>query len=432
LRQEHRDVPSDVVSAAAASSLPIPDPQSRLRYGAFAYRDFRLLWFGLIISNTGSWMQYLAQGWLVVELAQTAERGALYLGLVGLVRSVPVILLSGFAGTLADRTDRRKILVAAQIVMGGSALALGLLVAAHVAQIWMVMLFAAISSAGSSFDAPTRQSMVPMIVGKEELMNAIGLNSAAFNGPAIVGPALAGVLVAEIGLAPCFFLNAASYVAVIVAIVLMSPKPPIGSDRRAGIWHEMLEGLHYMRKSGPIFAIIGLSTIVAIVARPYIQLLPAFSKGVIGGGPAALGVLGSAAGAGALSGSIGTAFLGLRRGRGLLMIACAFFAGAALAVFSQTKTTLEAAAALFFLGISIMLFMGLTNTLLQSYSPIEMRGRVMSIYTMVFLGLMPLGTWLLGTVAGFTTLRATLTAAGITIVVVAIVASTRKDLRALQ
>jgi len=423
-------VPADVIIDPA---LEEPSLRTRSRFGALAYREFRLLWSGLLVSNTGSWMQYLAQGWLVVELASSPSRGALYLGLVGLVRAAPVLLLSGFAGALADRMDRRRILVIANGVMGLSALALGLLVQFGVARIWEVMVFAAISSAGASFDAPTRQSLVPLIVNKRDLMNAIGLNSAAFNGPAIVGPAVAGVLVASIGIAPCFFINAASYVAVIVAIGMMTAKPPVAGVHRPGVWHEMIAGLRYMHGSGAPFAILMLSTIFAIVARPYIQLLPAFAKGVIGGGPASLGVLGSAAGAGALAGSIVTAFIGWRRHRGKLLLFCGAAAGIALAVFGETRTVLWAALALVLLGCATMLFMGMANTLLQTYTRIEMRGRVMALYTMTFLGLMPLGTWVLGSAASVTSLPSTFAAAGALIVAAtAVVAYTAVDLRRLD
>jgi MFS family permease len=427
---ESANVPPEITIDATAG---VPSAQSRSKYGALAFREFRLLWAGLIISNTGSWMQYLAQGWLVVELAENASKAALFLGLVGLVRALPVLLLSGFAGALADRMDRRKILVFAQTVMGSSALVLGVLVTFGVARIWEVMLLAAISSAGAAFDAPTRQSMVPLIVGRQELMNAIGLNSAAFNGPAIIGPAIAGVLVATIGLAPCFFINAASYVAVLVAVGLMTPKPPIARDGRPGIWHEMVEGGRYVLESRPALGIIVLSTIVALVARPYIALLPAFAKSVVGGGPAALGLLGSAAGAGALGGSITTAFLGLRHHRGVLLLTCAAASGAALTGFAFTRSEVWAAAALIILGCAIMLFMGMANTLLQTYTSIEMRGRVMSLYTMTFLGLMPLGTWLLGSAASITSLPATLAVAGGVIVAVAAGAALgARDLRSLE
>jgi MFS family permease len=423
-------VPADSTIDPALQS---PHIDSRAKFGALAYREFRLLWSGLIVSNTGSWMQYLAQGWLVVELANSARQGAFYLGLVGLVRAVPVLLLSGVAGTLADRMDRRRILVIAQAVMGTSALLLGLLVQFGAARIWEVMILAAISSTGAAFDAPTRQSLVPLIVHKRDLMNAIGLNSAAFNGPAIIGPAIAGVLVASIGVAPCFYINAVSYVAVIAAILMMTPKPPVGNIHRPGIWQEMVEGVRYMHASGAPFAILILSTIVAIVARPYIQLLPAFAKGVIGGGPTALGVLGSAAGAGALTGSIVTAFIGMRRHRGLLLLGSAAASGVTLVIFGATRSIVPAAIALVALGASIMLFMGMANTLLQTYTRIEMRGRVMSLYTMTFLGLMPLGTWLLGSAAGLSSLPATFVAAGGTIAIVAGVAAWKAtDLRALD
>ena len=384
--------------------------------GAFAYRDFRLLWTGLLVSNTGSWMQYLAQGWLVVQIADSASRGAFYLGLVGLVRAAPVLLLSGIAGTLADRVERRRILVFAQIVMGGSALALGILAATGTARIWEVMAAAAVSSAGSAFDAPTRQSLVPLIVGKRALMNAIGLNSAAFNGPAILGPALAGVVVAAVGIVPCFYINAASYVAVLVAVWMMAPRPPVGRDRRSGFRADLLAGLRYVRASRPVFALLVLSFVFAIIARPYIQLLPAFAKGVLGAGPAALGALGSSAGAGALCGSIVTAFIGWQRRRGVLLLVSGAVSGLALAAFALTREIGPACAALVLLGGTIMLFMGMANTLVQSHTDLAMRGRVMSLYTMTFLGMMPLGTWLLGTIASFITLPVTLTAAGALIV----------------
>lgn len=429
LRKKFANVPAD----ATLDPLLEQPASGRSRFGALAYREFRLLWSGLLISNTGSWMQYLAQGWLVVELAMNARQGALYLGLVGLVRAVPVLLLSGVAGTLADRMDRRRILVVAQAVMGTSALALGLLVQFGAARIWEVMVLAALSAAGGAFDAPTRQSLVPLIVARRDLMNAIGLNSAAFNGPAIIGPAIAGVLVASIGVAPCFYINAASYVAVLVAIGMMTPKPPVGNVHRPGIMHEMLEGVRYMHRSGGPFTILILSTIVAIVARPYIQLLPAFAKGVVGGGPAALGVLGSAAGAGALTGSVITAFIGAHRHRGRLLLWSAASSGAALAAFGLTHTVATAAIALIALGASIMLFMGMANTLLQTYTRIEMRGRVMALYTMTFLGLMPLGTWVLGSVASVSSLQGTFVGAGIVIAGLAAVAAVNsRELRALN
>jgi len=402
-----------------------------VKLGALGYREFRLLWFGLILSNTGSWMQMLAQGWLVVELADSPTLGPLYLGLVGLVRAVPVLALSGVAGAVADRVDRRRLLIVTQIVMGVSALVLGLLVQFKAVHVWHVMVMAAISSAAAAFDAPTRQSMVAQLVSKDDLMNAIGLNSAAFNGPAVIGPALGGIAVGAVGLPACFFINAFSFIAVLIALTRMTAKPPRRSGNRSGIWQEVAEGIRYVRGNSIVLSIIGLSAVLAIVARPYIQLLPAFAKSVTGGGPKGLGILMAAAGAGALGGSIATALIGIRHGRGLLFLGSAGAAGIALTLFSVTRSLAESASMLLLLGGAIMIFMGMANTLLQTYTPFEMRGRVMSMYTMIFLGFMPLGSWLLGSAASLTSLPRTFTWAGAAIVVATALAGRRRELRDL-
>jgi predicted MFS family arabinose efflux permease len=401
---------------AATEQDPLLTPQSppgAARFGALAYREFRLLLFGLAISNTGSWMASLAQGWLVVELAPSPALAPFYLGVIGFVRAIPVVLLSGFAGTIADRVDRRRLLIVSQIVLGLCALALAVLAQLHLVKIWHVIVLAAVSAAALSFDAPARQSMIPLLVGPRELMNAIGLNSAAFNGPGIIGPAIGGILVSTVGVADTFYLNAASYAAVLVALLLMTPKPPVPAKGRAGIWHELIAGLRYVRAQPTILTLFVLALLVSVVARPYIQLLPAFVKTTILGGPSALGLLMAASGAGALCGSIATAFIGNTRHRGGLAISCAILGGLALFCFALTRHILGGALVLVALGASIMLFMGMTNTLLQTYTSLEMRGRVMALYTMVFLGFMPFGAWLLGTVATFTTLPSTLAVAGL-------------------
>lgn len=390
----------------------VQSPPGAERWGALAYREYRLLWLGLIISNTGSWMATLAQGWLVVELAPSPALGPFYLGVIGFVRAMPALLLSGVAGTIADRVDRRRLLIVTQLVLGISGLLLAVAAQTHHVKIWHVVVLAGLSACALTFDAPTRQSLVPHLVGPRELMNAIGLNSAAFNAPGIVGPALAGILVSTVGVATTFYLNAISFGAVIVALLLMTPKPPVPVGQRLGIWHELMAGLRYVRGQASILRLFLLAFLVSIVARPYIQLLPAFVKSTIKGGPDSLGVLMAASGAGALAGSVAVAFIGARRHRGRMVVVCATVAGLSLAVFSQTKVVWAGALVLLALGASIMLFMGMTNTLLQSYTPLEMRGRVMALYTMIFLGFMPLGSWLLGTIATFATLPLTLAVAG--------------------
>ncbi|MBC5806669.1 MAG: MFS transporter [Candidatus Eremiobacteraeota bacterium] len=405
-------------------SEPGSTPIISRRFGALAYKEFRLLWAGLLVSNTGSWMATLAQGWLVVELSPNQTLAPFYLGLVGFVRAIPVFLLSGVAGTLADRVDRRRLLIISQSALGISALALAILSQLHVVKIWHVLVLAAVSAAGLSFDAPTRQSLVPHLVPKGQLMNAIGLNSAAFNGPAIIGPALGGILVSTVGVADCFYINALSYGAVLLALGAISPKPPLLDVERRGIWHEMLDGLRYVRSQPAILAIFALAVLMSIVARPYIQLMPAFAKGVIHRGADGLGILMAVSGAGALGGSIATAFIGAQHRRGILMLSSGIASGAALFCFALTRNVLSASCALVVLGAAIMLFMGMTNTLLQTHTPLVMRGRVMSLYTMIFLGFMPLGAWLLGSAATLTSLPSTLAIAG-ALVLVASAAMTR-------
>ena len=385
------------------------------RFGALGYREFRLLWVGLIISNTGSWMASLAQGWLVVELAPKPALAPFYLGVVGFVRAAPALLLSGFAGTIADRVDRRRLLIVSQLTLGLSALVLATLAQTHIVQIWQVVLMAGISAAAQTFDAPTRQSLVPLLVGPADLMNAIGLNSAAFNGPGIIGPAIGGILVSTVGVATTFYLNALSFGAVIIALLLMTPKPPVRVAARPGVWRELLDGLSYVRGKPPILALFLLAFLFSMVARPYIQLLPAFVKAAVHGGPDALGAMMAGSGVGALGGSIAVAFVGTRHHRGRIATVCATLAGLALFGFSLTRTTLVGALVLVALGACVNLFMGMTNTLLQVHTTLEMRGRIMALYTMIFLGFMPLGSWLLGSIAALTTLPLTLGVAGIVV-----------------
>lgn len=418
-------------SQAVRDELHEDPPLDRARFGAFSYRDFRLLWFGLLVSNVGSWMQMLAQGWLVVQLSNSAAEGSFYLGMVGLVRSAPVLALSGFAGALADRHDRRRILAITQTLMGASALVLGILVELHAAKIWHVMIMAAISAGANAFDAPTRQAMLPQLVGPRDLMSAIGLNSAAFNGPALVGPALGGLLVAAVGIAPCFFINAASYGAVLVALAMMRPQPPANVVGKKSLLGDAVDGFTYVGREPRLLAIFALLSLVGFVARPYLQLLPAFIKAVLAGGPQELGIVMGAAGGGALAGSLITALMGISRGRGALMIGSAAVAGAVLVWFSTTTSVWPACAALVLLGGSIMLFMGMSNTLIQTYTPAEMRGRVISIYTMTVLGFMPLGSGLLGWVASLTSLPITFAVSGALVVLAAIAIAMRRDVRAL-
>ncbi len=426
-------MPSSFEEASASQEAldDQPSPHARTRFGALAYREFRLLWFGLLVSNTGGWMAILAQGWLVVQLAPNASLASLYLGLVGFARAIPVFALSGVAGALADRRDRRRILAVCELLLGLLTLLLGILAQTGVVRVWQVLLIAALSAAASAFEAPTRQSLVSVLVGKRELMNAIGLNSAAFNGPAIIGPALGGLIVNAYGVADCFYINAASYMAVYAAVLLMKPKPPFNALPETDIWSDVIEGFRYVRANALIFAVVVLSALQALIGRPYIQLLPAFSKAQLGAGARELGILLAVSGAGALVGSIATAFIGGRAPRGRLLIASAAASGALLALLGAMHTLWSAATVLLALGVAAMLYLGTANTILQTHTPIAMRGRVMSIYTMIFLGFMPLGSWLLGSIASVTSLPVAFALGGVALIVAVAITARRPDIRAL-
>lgn len=389
------------------------------------------MWSGLIVSNLGGWMQILAQGWLVVQLAHTASEASVFLGFVGLARALPIFLFSFMAGTIIDRSDRRAILMVTQSALALCSIALAVLTQLHVITLWHVLALSLLLSTAQAFDAPARQSMIPMLVGKDDLMNAIGLNSTAFNAPAVIGPALGGLVVTAVGIAPCFYINAASYVAVLAAVALIKPKPAPLVDHSAGLWRETVDGLRAVRADAVVFAIVMLSAVLALAVRPYLQLMPELVKDVLHGSANTLGLLMAASGVGALAGALATALLGLRANRGALLLWCAGASGALLVALSFARPLPLAAAAALLLGAAVLFFMGLANTLLQTYTPMERRGRVMSLYTMTFLGFMPLGTWLLGSLAALSSLPLTLAGGGVAMLVVALLATRDRRLRTL-
>ncbi len=361
------------------------------RFAALDVPVFRNYFFATIISNIGSWMQILAQGWLILQLTDSP----FYLGLVGLVRAVPTIALSLVGGVLADRFPRTRILMITQTVMALSSLAIALLTIAGLITVWHILAISFISSVFFAVDNPTRQALVPDLVGRERLASAIGLNSAAWNAAAIIGPSVAGILIAVISISGAFFLNAASYIPVIIAVAMI---PPI--ERRARTSHSMLrqlgDGLGYIRSDRAIWGILLLIAIPSIAARPYTQMMPVFARDVLGLGATGFGVLMAASGIGALAGALVTASLGGFSHRGWLLVSVTIGLGVSLLGFSQSTWIVASLALVVVVGLTSTLMMSLANTLLQGLVPDAMRGRVMSVYTLIAGGLMPLGSMLLG------------------------------------
>lgn len=366
---------------------------------ALRYRDFRLFWAGMVISNVGSWMQLYGLGYLVVQLAirdGTPQLAALYIGLLGLARALPSLAFGLFGGVVADRTDRRRLLLVTQVAATLNALLLAVLTITGLVNIVAVIAIGAIGSTIFSFDAPTRQAMVPRLVGERDLVSAIGLNSVAFNGAQLVGPVLGGILYIPFGLGGLFMINALSFLAVIAALLLMRPVPVAARRRDVTMLQSIYEGLGYVRRDTVVRWIMVLTASAALLTRPWIQLLPAFTEQILRVGAVELSWLMGASGAGALGGALVTASLGNLRRRGLLLVTSASAMAGLVAVFALQRSLVVALPILALVGFATMLFMGMSNTLVQTRTPDDLRGRVMSVHTMVFLGVMPLGTLLLG------------------------------------
>ncbi len=376
----------------------------------FRFRDFRLLWSGLLVSNLGTWMQFTALGYYVASLAPNGKIGSLDIGLIGAARAIPVLLLSPIAGVVADRYPRRNVLFVTNTVTAVLSFAVFLLVLSGHAPLWALMITSGLQAGTQSFDAPARQSWVPLMVPREYVGGAIGLNSVAFNAPSVVGPPLAGIVIATIGVAPCFLVNAIATFGVLVALAFMKPAPP-SSTRRGNVVGAILEGLAFLTGHPVLRWVVLLLVITSVTIRPYNFLLPAYALHVVHTDAEGLGVLMAASGIGAIAGAFFTAATGSAQ-RGLIWIASGALAGLGVLLLGLTEHFAIAAAILPIIGAATLSFIGSSNILLQTLSPDEMRGRVLSVYSMILLGLVPLGSLVVGAFATVLELRWTFVAAG--------------------
>jgi MFS family permease len=405
----------------------IPDRRPGV-LGPFRYKDFSLLWTGLLVSNLGTWMQFTALGFYVASLAPNAKIGAFYIGLIGASRAVPVLMLSPFAGVVADRYPRRRVLfITNGITSVLSFLLFGLIATGH-APLWTLMITSGLNAATQSFDAPARQSWVPLMVPREYVGGAIGLNSVAFNSPSVVGPPLAGLLIAGIGVAPCFLVNAFTTLAVVVALAFMKPARP-SSKHRGNVFGAVLEGVRFLLGHPVLRWVVLLLTVTSLTVRPYNFLLPAYAVHVVHTDAKGLGWLMAAGGIGAIAGAFFTAATGGGR-RGTIWLVSAAFAALGVALLGLTTRFGVAALILTVTGLGTMSFIGSSNILLQTLSPDDMRGRAVSVYSMILLGFVPLGSLLVGALATLFELRWTLVLAGaVSVAFVAFVGLTQPQVR---
>ncbi len=389
--------PAAIVTAGkVAETVPSP-PQARGMWAALRIRDYRYLWIGLIISSNGMWMQMVAQGYLVYEMTRSPAA----LGLVGLARAVPVLVLSLFAGVAADRIDRRKLLLVTQSLAGMFSLILAVLTSTGQIQVWMIFALAFCTASVMSFDNPTRQALIPDLVGREYMANAIALNSTAFSASQVLGPAVAGVILATTSVAACFYLNAVSYIAIIVALLAMRPTPMKGRRGTGSVLHNLVAGFAYVRKNAVVGAFLVQIGVLCLLNRSSSQLLPAVQRDVLHVGADGLGALNAATGIGALIMALVGARLSGFRHRGWLVIGAFTAASLALIGLAFSRSFPLSCVLLAIIGGGGVMTMSVSNMIVQGRIPDELRGRVMGIWTMLIMGGMPLGAMLLGTVASF-------------------------------
>jgi MFS family permease len=374
--------------------VPLISPRLPAAFRALRHRNYRLFFAGQLISLTGTWMQSVAQSWLVYRLTGSAA----LLGVVGFSAQIPVFLLAPLGGVVADRHHRHRVIIATQAASMALAFVLAALTLTGRIEVWHIFVIASLLGVVNAFDIPARQAFVVEMVGRADLINAIALNSSMFNGARIVGPAVAGVLVAAIGEGWCFFANAASYVAVIASLLRMDVKAPV-RPTGGSMGSRIAEGFAYARRTAPVRALLVLLGVVSFVGMPYAVLMPVFADRILHGGASGLGLLMGSSGIGALAGALTLAARQRISGLGRVVAFAAAAFGLCLVLFSLSRVFWLSAALLVPVGFFMMLQMASSNTLIQSMVPDHLRGRVMSIYSMMFMGMAPFGALFAGTVA---------------------------------
>ena len=379
-----------------------------------SFRDFRLFWIGLAASSTGSWMQVFALGILVIQLAArdgSPELAPLYLGLTGLARAIPGLGLTLIAGAVADRSDRRRLLLVTQGVMSINASLLALVTVLGSVTLWHVLVAAAVQSAAFAFDAPGRHSMLPRLVPPRAIASAVGLQSAAFNGAQVIGPLAAGLLYFPIGIAGLLIINAASFMVILFALVAMAPIPRT-SEPKHSVLRSVAEGMRYVKSNRRVAWLLSLTAVALFCTGSFVALLPAVAGDLSFLGTSWLSLLLAAVGLGALVGSFGLMHLGRSRYVGRIYAGAALFNGLAVVFFALSLQPGYALATAFAAGLAGTLMAGLTNTMLQGAITDEYRGRIMSIFSFMFIGLMPAGQLVLGAIGTPLGIHAALIAAG--------------------
>jgi MFS family permease len=411
--------------ASCGTPVPFSHPLLQRTLTAFTYRDFRVLWFGAFTSTVGTWMQKVAQSWLVFDLTKSS----FFLGLDDFLGQLPILLFTLVGGVIADRHDRRHLLLGSQYVQMATAFMLAALVFFGHVHIWHILALSSVTGFAQAFGGPAYQSLIPSLVHKKDLPNAIALNSIQFNLARVFGPLLAGAAL-MFGTAACFGLNGLSFVVVIVALMSLHVTH-IPQPEKKPILQEMKGGITYARSQPSIIALTVLAFLTTFLGLPLLTFLPVFAREVFHGDVALYTHMMAFSGTGAVVGALVVAWLGRPRGMGVMLLVVQVAFGALVVAFALSRTWWLSCAILFFAGAALIVVFSMTASLVQLIVPDHLRGRVVSIYMVAFRGGMPLGSLAGGYAASLTSAPHVLAVNGALVSVVALYFLVRSDVRHL-
>jgi MFS family permease len=377
-------------------------------FRSLRHRDFALFWSGNFLSNIGTWMQNLALGWLILLMTNSP----FLLGLNGFLSSAPSLVFSLPGGAIADRLNRRKLMIYTQTAMMLLALVLAVLTSFHVIKIWEILLISLLAGLASALNNPAYQALVPDLVEREDLVNAVALNSAQFNMSRAIGPTIAGLALGTLGAAGCFYLNSVSFLALIIALLVITV-PSRATQEGPTVWGAMLEGLRFVSQNRLIIILLSVPAFLSLLGLPFVVLMPVVARNLLNVGAAGLGYLMAGAGLGAVIAALALARQRSAEPKGRFILGSATLFSLALILLGRTHSFWWAFVFLVVLGATMVGALALTNSTLQIASPPELRGRIMSMYNLAVLGLAPIGSLQAGLVAEALGVRFALTFGGV-------------------
>ncbi|HWR34530.1 MAG TPA: MFS transporter [Clostridia bacterium] len=415
-----------VAPQIAPGSVTMPHVVRALRH-----RDFRLFWGGNFLSNIGTWMQSVAQGWLVLQLAP--NNSAFWLGVIGFAASAPMLVFTMIGGVIADRLDKRKLMMWTQSAMMLTAFAMWGITFTHVVNIPLIVLLAFINGLAMSLNSPSYQALVPELVPREDLANAIAMNSAQFNMSRVLGPTLGGFAMAWLGISGNFFLNALSFVAVLIALAQITYPPVYPANGSTTLWETLGEGFRYIFDHKEMLLLLVLVMLASVFGIPFVIFVPLFAKELLHLGERGFGLLLASQGVGAFLGAATIAYIRSIPCRGRFVVRAAVSFYVFIILFTFSRNFILSSILLAGIGYCMVLMVATVNTLLQHLSADEMRGRVMSMYATAFLGFAPIGSLLAGSLAETLTAPVAIAAlSSIALVATIAIYYTRTELRCVD